>query len=185
MLLNADDSVLLVVDSQASLMPKVFDSARITAVINKLVSIARVLSIPILITEHYPEGLKPSIPEITDHLGGDYKPITKKVFSCYGSEELLRNIHTLNRKTLVLVGIETHICIFQTAIQFKESNFDVFVLADGISCRSRFDHELALERMRCSGIELLSWEMAAYEWMRRADTPEFKKVLPFIKDGLD
>lgn len=184
MLLNAKESLLLVVDPQASLMPKVFDTERVTAVINKLVSIARELHVPIIITEHYPEGLKPSIPEIADHLGEDYKPITKRIFSCYPQKEFREAIESSGRNSLVMVGIETHICVLQTALECLEAGYKVFVSTDGVSCRSKFDHEIALDRMKRAGVELLTWEMAAYEWMRRADTPEFKRVLPHIKSGL-
>jgi nicotinamidase-related amidase len=183
MLLDAKDSLLLVVDPQGSLMHKVFDTDRIVGVIKKLVSIARELTVPILITEHYPEGLQPSIPEIKAHLGEDYKPITKIIFSCYGSKELRGAVEDSGRKTLVLVGIETHICVLQTALQFKEAGYRVVVVQDGVSCRSKADHEAAIRRMERSGVETVTWEMAAYEWMRRADTPEFKRVLPYIKEG--
>ena len=81
MLLSQNDSLLLVVDTQAGLMPKVIDTDRITAVTKRLVSIAREFAVPILVTEHYPEGLKPTIPEIAQHLAEDYKPLLKRIFS--------------------------------------------------------------------------------------------------------
>ena len=139
---------------------------------------------PILITEHYPEGLKPTIPEIAEHLGEKYKPITKRVFSCYPQKEFRDAVEKTGRKTLIVVGIETHICVLQTALEVLEAGYKVFVASDGVSCRSRFDHDMALDRMKRAGVELTTWEMLAYEWMRRADTPEFKRVLPHIKSGL-
>lgn len=185
MLLNVKDSILLVVDPQASLMPKVVETGRVTAVMKKLISIARELDVPILITEHYPEGLKPTIPEIIKHLGDDYIPITKRVFSCYPQKEFREAIEKTGRRTLVMVGIETHICVLQTALESLEAGYRVVVATDGVSCRSRFDHDIALDRMKRAGVDLVSWEMVAYEWMRRADTPEFKRVLPHIKSGID
>jgi nicotinamidase-related amidase len=184
MLLSVGESLLLVVDTQASLMPKIIDTDRVTAVTNRLVSVARELEVPILVTEHYPEGLKPTIPEIAKHLAGDYKPLLKRIFSCYGSNEIREALEETNRSTIVMVGIETHICILQTAMQCKEAGYHVCVVADGVGSRSKLDHDVAIERMLLDGIELVTWEMVAYEWMRRADTEEFKRVLPHIKKGL-
>ncbi|MBN1442985.1 MAG: isochorismatase family protein, partial [Planctomycetes bacterium] len=89
------------------------------------------------------------------------------------------------RRTLVITGIETHICVLQTAIECREAGYSVFVLADGVGARSRFDHDAALARMARSGVELVTWEMVVYEWLRRADSPQFKRVLPHVKSGLD
>lgn len=185
MLLRAEDSLLLLVDLQASLMPKIIETKRVTAVTNKLVSVARELSVPILMSEQYPEGLKPTIPSIADHLGESYQPISKTVFSCYGSEECRRALEESGRRTLVIVGIETHICVLQTVIQSLEAKYTVFVVADGVGARSRLDHDIALDRMVRAGAHLVTWEMVVYEWLRRADSPEFKKVLPHVKSGLD
>lgn len=184
MLLDAKNSLLIVVDTQASLMPMVRNGNGVVAVTNKLVSIARELDVPVIITEHYPEGLKPTVSEIAEHMGDDYKPILKTVFSCCGETKFNDAVKRSGRKMLVLTGIETHICVLQTALQLKEAGYEVFVAADGVSCRSDFDHNLALDRMKSSGVVLVTWEMVAYEWMRRADTPEFKKVLPHIKSGI-
>lgn len=184
MLLEASDSLLLLIDLQAGLMPRIENSERVTAVTNKLVTIARELAVPIVVTEHYPEGLKGTIPEIAEHLAADYAPIVKRVFSCWGADPFRRALEESGRKTLVLTGIETHICVLQTAVQCAAAGYKVFAAVDGVSCRSPFDHEAALGRMTRAGIELVTWEMVAYEWMRRADTPEFKRVLPHIKTGV-
>ena len=184
MLLDAGKSLLLLVDLQAGLMPKIIDTDRVTAVTKKLVSVARDLAVPVIVTEHYPEGLKPTISEVVNHLGEDYKPIGKKVFSCYGAGNFREALKRAGRSTLVLVGIETHICVLQTALQCLEAGYSVTVVVDGVGARARFDHDAALARMERSGVNLVTWEMVAYEWMRRADTPAFKKVLPHIKSGL-
>jgi nicotinamidase-related amidase len=185
MLIDAKDSLFLIVDEQMSLMPKVFETERVVAVTQMLIGIARELAVPIIVSEHYPEGLMKTIPDVVDCLGPDYKPLTKTVFSCYGDENFRKTLEESGRKTLVMVGIETHICILQSALQCVEAGYKVFVLSDGVSCRNKFDHVMAMGRMTRAGVELVSWEMVAYEWMRRADTPEFKKVLPHIKKGLN
>lgn len=184
MLLDAKDSLLVVVDIQASLMRKIIEADRMVAVTKKLISIARELSVPVVVTEHYPQGLKPTIPEVADHLGEDYQPLIKTIFSCCGDEGFIRAVKASGRGTMLLVGIETHICILQTALQLKERGHRVIVVADGVTCRSALDHEIAFRRMAQHGVEPVTWEMVAYEWMRRADTPEFKRVLPHIKAGL-
>ncbi len=184
MLLDANDSLLVLVDLQGSLMDKVIETERVVAVTKKLVSVARELGVPIIVTEHYPEGLQPTVPEVVEHLGADYEPLLKRIFSCWGADNFRRAVEESGRRTLVLVGIETHICVQQTALECVEAGYHVFVLADGVGARSRLDHDVALERMRAAGVQLVTWEMVTYEWMRRADTPEFKRVLPHIKGGL-
>ncbi len=185
MLVDAKDSVLLLIDFQASLVPLVNETKRMVAVARKLVSIARDLEIPLTITEHYPEGLKPTVPEIAEHLGEDYAPLVKRVFSCYGLEEFRDALENSNRRTLIVTGVETHICVLQTVLQSLDAGYKVFVVADGVGARSQFDHDIALNRMAAAGAQIVTWEMVVYEWMRRADTPEFKKVLPHIKAGLE
>lgn len=184
MLINRNDSLLLLIDLQASLMPKVINSEKIVTVTNKLVSVARELAVPIVVTEHYPEGLKPTIPEVAGHLGDDYKPLVKREFSCFGNQGFRQALDARTQRTLVMTGIETHICILQTALQAAQVGFTVFVAVDGVGSRAQFDHDMAIERMRSSGIQFVTWEMVTYEWMRRADTPDFKRVLPHIKEGI-
>ena len=165
-------------------MPKILETKRVIAATRKLISIAREVSVPIVVTEHVPDKLKPIIPDIATHLGDDYKPITKTTFSCWGEPKFREALEALDRKTLLLVGIETHICVLQTALEARAAGYRVFVAADGVSCRNMSDHGVALGRMTRAGVELVTWEMVAYEWMRSADSPEFKRVLPHIKSGL-
>ena len=109
------------------------------------------------------------------------EPLAKINFSCLGDEGIARRIGELGVKNLVLIGSETHICICQTALMALERGLDVAVVADAVTGRRPRDHELALERMRAQGVDVLPWESLVYEWMRRGGTPEFKKILPLVK----
>ena len=135
MLLDVKDSLLVLVDLQGSLMDKVIETERVVAVAKKLVSVARELEVPIVVTEHYPEGLQPTIPEVVEHLGDDYRPLLKRIFSCWGADNFRQAIEESGRRTVVLAGIETHICVQQTALECVDAGYKVFVLADGVGAR--------------------------------------------------
>lgn len=187
-LISIPDSVLVLVDMQTAFRDKIVGFAEIVAVQKKLVAIARELDVPIVVTEHYSKGLGRTLPELVDALGGEpdadgsvYRPIEKIAFSAFGCEEFREAIDRTGRKSLVVAGIESHICILQTALEGAAAGFDVHVVPDAISARNAPNHEFALEKLRRYRVELDTWEMVTYQWLRQAGTPEFKRILPFIK----
>lgn len=146
----------------------------------RVVGTARVLKIPTLVTEHYPKMFGPTIEALAEATAG-ITPLPKIHFSCLGDPGIASEVERLGVKNLVLVGAETHICICQTALQGLEWGLSVAVVADGVTGRKARDHELALDRLRAHGVDVLPWESLAYEWMRRGGTEEFKQVLPLVK----
>ncbi len=180
-LLDRNDTILFVVDSQSSLMDKVVNPASIKRAQKKIISVAKVLNVPIVVSEHYSRKLGHIIPELVETLGEDYKPLEKIIFSAFSDDKIRATIDALKRRTLLLIGIETHICILQTAITAAAAGYDVQIMLDGVSARSEIDHQTAIETFKRLNIGLTTWESAAYQWLRRADTPEFKQVLPIVK----
>jgi nicotinamidase-related amidase len=184
MLLDVEASLLLVVDVQDCFLRHVVAGEHVTQVAAKLTAIARDLGVPVVVTEHNPERLGGTTAALLPLLPPGTAPIAKLDFACLAEPEIHAAITATGRRTLVLCGLESHICIAQTALAALAEGFSVFVAADGISARGQLDHELALERLARHGAEVTTWEAIAYEWVRRAGTPAFKKLLGHIKAGL-
>jgi len=179
-LLTRDGTVLVVIDVQEKLFVKVEEKERIAENICKLIRFADILGMPIIITEQYPKGLGPTIPEIRK-LASKIKPIEKVEFSCLLSSAFRKRLSELHARSLVLTGIEAHICVAQTAIEALTEGYRVYVVSDAVSSRRREDKTVAVERMRQHGAVIVTGEMLMYEILRKAGTPEFKKVLELVK----
>jgi nicotinamidase-related amidase len=174
-------SIFLMVDVQEKLYPYVANKEDMLKNIQKLLKFAKIMNIPVVVTEHYPKGLGRTIDEIKP-LIQDIKPIEKTTFSCIRNEELFSMLKKFESKSLVIFGIESHICIAQTALDAKAQGYDVHVVVDAISSRSDFNKGIGVEKMRHFGLVMTSTETVLYEIMERKDIKEFKEVLPLLKD---
>lgn len=180
MLMDADRSSLLVVDVQDKLLHHVHGWQSLLENVVWLVRVARKIGVPVMATEQYPKGLG----HTTSKLASEFPEgvVAEKVhFSCV-AERCLSNLPGSDRPQIVVCGMEAHVCVMQTAIELKESGKDVFVVGDAVGSRSPSDRGCALERMRGHGIEIVSREMVAFEWLRKAGTPLFKEIsLEFLR----
>ena len=179
-LLTREGTVLVVIDVQEKLFVKVEEKEQVAENICKLIRFAEILGIPIVITEQYPKGLGPTIPEIRE-LTSTIKPIEKVEFSCLASSAFRERLAGIHAKNLVLTGIEAHICVAQTAIEAVMNGYRAYVVYDAISSRRREDKTVAVERMKQQGAIIITTEMLMYEILRKAGTPEFKKILELVK----
>ncbi len=179
-LANSEDSVLVVIDPQEKLVKMIHNREEVVAAIKRLVAFASIFDIPVVLTEHYPQGLGYSIDEVREALPS-YAPITKRIFSCFGVSEFAEALAAVGRRRLLVVGIETHICVCQTVHDALHYGYVVQVVADGTGARKLYDHETALARMRQEGAVVTTSESLIYEVIRRADGEEFKKVLELVK----
>ncbi|MEM2443308.1 MAG: hydrolase [Candidatus Bathyarchaeia archaeon] len=180
-LISRENAILVVIDVQEKLFPLISDDGeKVLENMRKLIQFAGIIGMPIVLTEQYPKGLGPTIPEIRD-LIPNIQPVEKVEFSCFGSEEFKEIIKRLNAKSLIIVGIETHICVMQTAIEGVKEGFKVCVVSDATSSRNPEDKRIALERLRDNGIIVASTEMLIYELLKRAGTQEFRETLKLIK----
>jgi len=182
-LCNADNSYLVLIDIQTRLtsaMPvKVL--ARLKRNINILLQSAKTLSIPVLSTEQYPEGLGPTEPEIVELLPENTLRFEKTCFSCTGDRQFLKHLKEDGRRQVILVGIEAHVCVLQTAIQLVEEGYQVFVVADGICSRQRENYEASLNRMSRAGVTICNTESVLFEWLRDAKHEHFKKLSHLVR----
>lgn len=173
MLIDRKDSALMVIDVQTRLLGPIFEGEQLVKNCSWLIRLAQLLDVPILATEQYPQGLGPTADELRDLLDPD-AIIGKTVFSCADVPECVTAIESLEKEQLILCGMEAHVCILQTAIGLQNLGKQVFVVADAISSRSALDRDLSIERMAKQGIQIISREMVGFEWVRRADMPQFK-----------
>jgi nicotinamidase-related amidase len=134
----------------------------------------------VILTEHYPKGLGVTVPEIKKVLS-EYEPKEKVIFSCWGSLGFKDKLKELGVKTLMIAGIESHICVQQTTLDAINSGYEVHVISDAVSSRTQRNLDIGIEKMRQFNAVISSTEMAMYEIMERADTKEFKEVLKLVK----
>lgn len=179
--LDIDHTVLLVVDFQERLLPTIDGHERVAQRAGVLISGCRVLGVPAVVTEQYPAGLGHTVPAIHDALSGCVKPVEKLKFSACVAE-VRERLAAMGRRTVLLCGIETHVCVMQTALDLAAEGYVVAVTSDATGSRRPDDHEAGLIRMRQAGILQVSTEMALMELTREAGTERFKSLLPIIKD---
>ncbi|GAB4350873.1 MAG: hydrolase [Candidatus Abyssubacteria bacterium] len=180
-LLTRDNALLLVIDFQEKLLAAFPESQGLLKNCVKMVSFAKVLSLPILWTEQYPKGLGRTMKLIADELLG-FDPIEKLSFSCFGEPAFANRLAEYPSVDQILVcGIETHICVEQTALDGIEAGYQMHIMSDTCGARKPGDHEIGLRKMEQAGAILSSSEMAMYEILSRSDAREFRAVLALVK----
>lgn len=179
-LLDKNRSALVLIDFQEKLFPYVYEYQRVLARVDLLLSAANLLQIPMLLTEQYPKGLGGTIEAIRKHLPQN-PALEKMEFSCLSAPGFRERLSALQRDQIVLAGIETHICLAQTALELASSGGNVFVVADAASSRRPLDAQIALQRLERSGLTVTTAEAVVFEWLRRAGTEEFKAIQPKLK----
>jgi nicotinamidase-related amidase len=179
--LRADECVLAVIDIQQKLLPAIHEKERLIRNSQLLIRLANILSLPVVVSTQYSKGLGQTVPEILSLLP-DAKPVDKLEFGCFGNGEFCSAVSLLaGRNTLLLCGMETHICVMQTALGALTQGLNVHVAADAVGSRSELNWKLGLERMRAAGAVISSTEMMMYELMQRSGTPVFKEMLHYLK----
>jgi nicotinamidase-related amidase len=181
-LLDAEQCALVVVDIQEKLLPPIFQKDQLVRNAKLLIHAARVLKIPALVSTQYAKGLGGTVTEIAALLP-ETEPIDKQLFSCFGSDVFCSSLKRLpgNRNTLLLCGMETHICVMQTALAALSEGYLVHVASDAVSSRAEWNWKVGLDRMRAAGAVISSTEMMIYELVRSSGSAAFKELLPHLK----
>jgi nicotinamidase-related amidase len=179
-MLNLSDAVLIVVDVQGKLARVVENSDNVIGQIQKLVKGMLALEIPIIMTSQIPEKLGGTIEEIAALLP-DHEQISRTSFSVFRSIEMLNRLAELKKKQIILCGFETHICLYQSALDLMNSDYEVYLVVDGTSSRKGADKDTSLIRVGSEGGKLTTVEMTLFEIMRDARHPAFKAVARIIK----
>ena len=178
-LLSRDDSALLVIDAQEKLLALISGGPRLVWNMRRLIDGAQTLGVPVVGTEQYPQGLGPTAAELAQRLGE--RP-AKIGFSCFDCPDIFRSWQERGVYKILLCGIESHVCVQQTAIDLMSQGFRVYLAVDAIGARHAIDHETALRRMESCGATLTTVEAALFEWCERAGTPEFKKISALVRE---
>lgn len=180
MLLDSERSILLVVDVQERLATAIHEVEAVVGSIRKLLRAAAELGVPVLATEQYSKGLGHTVAPVAE-LMPTGAVIEKINFGAAREPGFMDRVRRLDRSQIVVAGTETHVCVLQTTLGLVEAGFDCFLAADAVGSRVPLNRDLALERMRGRGVQIVTSEMVMFEWLARADTPAFKKVLPLIR----
>ncbi|ABE44563.1 isochorismatase family protein [Polaromonas sp. JS666] len=207
MLLDADDSQLVLVDYQVRLMPAIFENELVIANAVRLARMAQTLEVPVWGTAENPDRLGPNVPEVqaaieaaggktlakmhfsavADGLSDWLRPPVRKVPAGGNARSLPKHLQKAapeaeaGRSTIVIAGCEAHVCLMQTALDLLEEEFEVWVVTDACSSRSERNRDAAFDRLAGNGAELVTTEMVAFEWLRTAEHPAFNDVLALVK----
>jgi nicotinamidase-related amidase len=180
--LAAEQCALIVVDLQEKLLPPIWRKEQLVKNAQLLIRLAGILKIPAIVTTQYAKGLGNTVPEIASLLP-ETTPIDKLMFSCFGSDVFCSLLKRLpgERTTVLLCGMETHICVMQTALDALREGYVVHVASDAVSSRAEWNWHVGLDRMRAAGAVISSTEMMIYELLRSSGAPAFKALLPYLK----
>jgi nicotinamidase-related amidase len=180
--LEAEQCALVVIDVQERLLAPIFQKEHLLRNVQLLIRAAQILKIPALVSTQYAKGLGPTAPEVSSLLSGT-DAIDKTPFSCFGSDAFCTMLKRLpgQRTTLLLCGMESHICVTQTALGALREGYLVHVASDAVSSRTEWNWKIGLERMRAAGAVISSTEMMIYELMRASSSAAFKELLPYLK----
>lgn len=181
LLMSRDTTALVVVDVQEKLVPHIQHHEELVWNVGRLIEGADILGVPLFFTEQYPKGLGSTIDALSA-LAPDADVFEKTMFSCRECSGLFEKLSKGNISKVLLVGIEAHVCVMQTALDFIAAGYDVYVCIDAIGSRFEEDFMTASQRMETSGVSLVSCEMALFEWCEQAGSDEFKKISKLVQE---
>jgi nicotinamidase-related amidase len=183
-LCRAEDSLLVVIDIQerlAGAMPaKVRESVATRT--SLLMQAASALDIPIIATEQYPRGLGETVPDIQKRLDDTSNKVEKTCFSCSAESSFIDLVRKSYKRQIILTGMETHVCVLQTAIELQQDGLEVYVAEDAVCARGKLYHRNALRRLQARGIIISNSESVIFEWLRDASHPNFKQISALLKE---
>jgi len=180
-MLSEKNTVLVVIDVQSKLAQVMQDRETLLTHLAKLILGMQALQVPVLWLEQNPARMGETVPEVRNLLAMHQSPIAKMSFSGYGDPVFIENMEALSRRQVLLAGIETHVCVYQTAADLLARGYEVSVVADAVSSRRVTDRDIALTRLRQEGVRLTSVEMALFELMRTATHPAFREILKIVR----
>jgi nicotinamidase-related amidase len=180
MMIRRQDSLLLLIDVQERLAPAIDAGEAAVARAALLARAAALLELPVVITEQYPQGLGPTVAPVRAAAPAA-TTIAKTSFAASGEPAVRAAVEAGGRRQLVIGGMETHVCVLQTALDLRDRGFEVAIVADAVGSRRPASRELGLARLRHAGCAIVDSEMVMFEWLERAGTAEFRALLPLIR----
>lgn len=180
-MLKKEDTALIVIDVQGSLAKQAQESDNLIYNVQTLIMAFQILEIPIIYMEQYPEGLGCSVSEISSLLSSN-KVIAKTSFSGCGSNAFIEQLQAIDKNQLLICGIETHVCVYQTVVDLLDRDFYIEVISDAVSSRAKENRQLALNKMQQLGASLTSVEMCLFEILRNSKSDKFKEISRLLKE---
>ena len=178
--LSAENSLVLIIDIQERLVAALDKDIVVTRAV-KVANAAKALGIPVIVTEQYPKGLGSTVPQLKAVLPDNTEIVEKTSFNALLEEGMPDRIAKYNRKQIVLFGIETHICVHQTAAALLEAGYDVYIIKDACASRNKYEFKQGIDLMQQNGAKLSCVEITLFEWLKGAKHPKFKEVQALIK----
>lgn len=179
--LHSENSALVIVDVQEAFRTVIGDFSTMTAKICTAIEGAKLLGIPLVVTEQYPRGLGSTVEELSLILPDDLKCFEKSSFGIMGDETIRATVDGLGKRQIVVCGLETHVCVSQSCHQLLDAGYDVFLLEDAVASRFETDRITGLDRLRAAGVVITSVEAMLFEGMRDSKYPNFKEIQALVK----
>ncbi len=173
--IETENSLLLVVDVQVKLIPLIRNHEKVVESCCWLTSLASDLGINVIFTEQYAKGLGPTV-DVLKQCSTHFKPHDKTCFSVIGDEACSKAITDTSQRQIIICGIESAVCILQTVVDLIKLKYEVFVVCDAVGSRHELDNQIALDRMKSIGANIVTKEMVLFEWIRGAEHPMFKEI---------
>jgi nicotinamidase-related amidase len=180
-MITPKETLLLIIDVQGRLAQVVFQPEALERNIKKLLRASTILDVPVLLTEQYPKGLGRTVDSLRELLPGAL-PVEKNSFSCCGTPEFMRQLRSFNRNEILVAGMETHVCVYQTAVELIEFGYNVHLVTDAVSSRTEENKLLGIRCIEKAGASLTSTEMALFELLRVAEGERFKAISNIVKE---
>jgi nicotinamidase-related amidase len=175
-----EDCLLLIIDIQQAMLKVIETWQDVARKVNQLTQAAEALDIPILLTEQYSKGLGKTIPEVVDKIRSP-RVFHKEHFSACLETDFLSLVSSYHRNKIVVVGMETHVCVLQTGLDLIKEGYQLQLVADGVASRTAQNRDIAIDLSREAGAVITSAEIVIFQWARRANTEDFRKILPIVK----
>jgi nicotinamidase-related amidase len=179
-MLSRASAALIVIDFQGNLFQAMQEKESLEFHALQVIKGAKVFNLPIILTEQTPQKLGPTIPSIAQELNG-IEPVGKETFSCWGTDIFREKMEALSRRKVILIGIESHVCVYQTAKDLIKNGYTVYVVADAVSSRTAANCAVGLETMKSAGAHITSAEMLLFELLRSAGDAKFKEIYKIVK----
>jgi nicotinamidase-related amidase len=179
-MISRADAVLVIIDIQGNLAQAMFDKENLFANTVKLIKGFKVLNLPIIVTEQIPQKLGPTLPQVAVELG-IFNPIAKESFSCWDEKNFKQALEASGRRHVVLIGIECHVCVYQTALDLIANGYNVHLVADAVSSRTPENRQIGIDAMKSAGAHITSTEMVLFELLRTAADPNAKEFFKIVK----
>ena len=178
--LSAENSLVLIIDIQEKLVAALNKDIVVSNAV-KVASAAKLLGIPVLLTEQYPKGLGNTVSDLMNVLPQGSDVVEKTYFNVLLEDGMSEKIKSYGKKQIVIFGIETHICVYQTASALVEAGYDVYVVKDACASRNKYEFKQGIDAMAANGVKISCVEIALFDWLKGAKNPKFKEVQTLIK----